>query len=50
MNSALVLLVQVRIRAVSVVMDTWITIETALSQCVCVCVFHKGRENDLITK
>lgn len=47
MNSALVLLVQVRIRAVSIVMDTSGLQETALSQgvcvCVCLCVVHKGR-------
>ena len=37
MNSALVLLVQLRIRAVSIVMDKSGLQETVLSQGVCVC-------------
>lgn len=44
MNSALVLLVQVRTRAVSIVMDTSGLQETALFQ------LHKCREDDLFTK
>lgn len=43
MNSALALLVQVSVRAVSIVMDTSELQETALSQGMC--VPHEGREN-----